>query len=134
MTVIYQQRISRADLQANPTVLYVFGDNMDRVGRGGQAKEMRGEPNAVGIPTKWGPYMEFTDANIDSPAIRGAWRAASIRLRKHLDARGVIVVPLEGIGTGLANLPTNAPAMFNELKRVGDALGINLTGACNHER
>ena len=50
--VIYQHRIFRKDLKNNPTVLYLFGDNRLRKGLGGQAREMRGEPNALGIRTK----------------------------------------------------------------------------------
>jgi hypothetical protein len=53
--IIYQSRIYRADLRANPDVLYVFGDNAIRRGYGGQAGEMRGEPNARGVATKWSP-------------------------------------------------------------------------------
>ena len=37
------------------TTVFVFGDNMERCGFGGQAAAMRGEPNAVGVPTKWAP-------------------------------------------------------------------------------
>jgi hypothetical protein len=47
--------IYRRDLRANPESLYLFGDNTKRVGIGGQAREMRGEPNAVGIATKNAP-------------------------------------------------------------------------------
>lgn len=35
MPIIYQSRIYRADLRANPSVLYVFGDNPQRVGFSG---------------------------------------------------------------------------------------------------
>ncbi len=53
--------ISRLDLQANPNITFLFGDNVadhgkpldQRIGKGGQAAEMAGEPNAVGIPTLW---------------------------------------------------------------------------------
>lgn len=44
--------IKREKVRANPDVLYLFGDNDIRKGFGGQAKEMRGEPNAMGISTK----------------------------------------------------------------------------------
>ena len=61
-----QKFITRADLQANPKRLYLFGDNVMRAGLGGQAKEMRGEPNAVGVATKKAPHRGhlayFTDA------------------------------------------------------------------------
>ena len=50
MPVVRQKRIVRAELQANPHVLYLFGDNDQRDGYGGQAAEMRdeetGEPGA----------------------------------------------------------------------------------------
>lgn len=32
--------------------IYLFGDNLLRKGLGGQAKEMRGEPNTLGIVSK----------------------------------------------------------------------------------
>lgn len=41
--------IKRQDLKSNPNTQYLFGDNLKRSGFGGQAKEMRGEPNAIGI-------------------------------------------------------------------------------------
>lgn len=40
MIVIKQFRIYRKDIQANPHILYIFGDNLDRKGFGGQAAEM----------------------------------------------------------------------------------------------
>lgn len=49
MPVVKQDQIMRRDLLDNQDKLYVFGDNMVRRGFGGQAREMRGEPNAVGI-------------------------------------------------------------------------------------
>lgn len=52
MIVLHQKFIFREDLQANPDVYYLFGDNVERRGLGGQAKEMRGEPNAIGVATK----------------------------------------------------------------------------------
>ena len=57
MPLVHQKLILNADLRANPDVLYLFGDNVLRVGFGGQAKEIRGEPNAVGVRTKHRPNM-----------------------------------------------------------------------------
>jgi hypothetical protein len=69
MTVITQKFIFRSDLKSNPDVMYLFGDNNERVGMGGQAKEMRGEPNAHGIRTKWLPTYNpdafFSDSQFD---------------------------------------------------------------------
>lgn len=57
MPLIYQKMIFRKDLKTNPDKLYVFGDNVERQGLRGQAAEMRGEPNAIGFPTKWFPKL-----------------------------------------------------------------------------
>jgi hypothetical protein len=64
--IIYQKYIKREDLRANPTVLYVFGDNEARTGLGGQAKEMRGEPNAVGIATKASPWVFWDETDLST--------------------------------------------------------------------
>ena len=44
--------ITRDKIKENPDVLYLFGDKLLRKGLGGQAKEMRGEPNTLGIVSK----------------------------------------------------------------------------------
>jgi len=54
MGIRTEKHITRQMLRAEPGTLWVFGDNLQRKGLGGQAKEMRGEPNAIGIPTKKG--------------------------------------------------------------------------------
>jgi hypothetical protein len=62
----FAEFITRASCRANPDKTFLFGDNAIHAGFGGQAaKEMRGEPNAIGIPTKFYPNMRddsfFTD-------------------------------------------------------------------------
>lgn len=114
MPLITCDNITRNIVRANPSRLFVFGDNMARAGFGGQALAMRGEPNAVGIPTKWKPSMApdafFTDADFD------AWLAASqpdfARLAGHLRANGIVVWPAAGIGTGRAQLERRAPRIW----------------------
>jgi hypothetical protein len=109
--VVYQRRIYRVDMQANPDVYYLFGDNEMRVGVGGQAKEMRGEPNAIGIRTKakplFAPDVYWHDATLirNKKLIDEDFEVAYTKsLLGHL-----LVVPLDGIGTGYALLPQNAP-------------------------
>lgn len=117
MPIEYRKFISRQMLRDEPEKLFVFGDNLRRKGFGGQAREMRGEPNAVGIPTKIAPSMHpnafFTDRHID------AWKRESAhdieRLRKHA---GKIVWPKDGIGTGLARLDIKAPGIFDAIERL----------------
>lgn len=109
--LLFQYRIYRSDLELNPHVIYCFGDNDEKVGKGGQAKECRGEPNALGIPTKKGPginddcyyYDSEYDENIRK--IERAFTALEIELKKGT----VVVLPTEGFGTGLAMLKVNAP-------------------------
>lgn len=55
MPVKYLAWITRDMLRKEPEARFVFGDNAYRKGFGGQAKEMRGEPNALGVATKWYP-------------------------------------------------------------------------------
>lgn len=113
--IVYQSRIVREDLRSNPTVLYVFGDNLARSGMGGQAGEMRGMPNAVGVATKKAPGNRdgdfFTDDEYQENIswMRGdfdrAWNAAHDRCR-------IVVIPMDGIGTGLSAMPTKCPRTF----------------------
>lgn len=111
--------ITRSMLRANPDMLFVFGDNMLGTGFGGQAAEMRGEPNAVGIPTKRAPRMTpnafFSDQ--DLPDALQAFEAPFRRLHAHLEAGGTIVMPEAGIGTGFARLAEKAPSIHEALER-----------------
>ena len=86
------RRYTRAEIKANPDKLYVFGDNMARVGLGGQAKEARGEPNSVGIPTKWRPGKNDGDyfSNQDWVEVVPAFREAFAQLNAHVQAGGVV--------------------------------------------
>ena len=61
--IILQAAIYRLDLRSNPSIQFVFGDNEVRQGYAGQALEMRGEPNAIGIATSRAPSVPWTDKN-----------------------------------------------------------------------
>jgi hypothetical protein len=114
--IIKQTYIHRIDLQANPLVCYLFGDNLRGMGFSGQAREMRGEPNGFGIPTKKAPNMHkgsfFTDEEFraNKAAIDTALGLA-LNWADNL-GNGVVVVPLDGLGTGLAELDRRAPKTF----------------------
>ena len=115
MPLIFQKRIYRADLKANPDVLYVFGDNEQHVGMGGQAGEMRGEPNALGVPTLKAPGEHWTDDNYAHQCAVIDTHLYPVRLA--LQAGDVVVFPLDGIGTGIAQLPQCAPRTFQYLTK-----------------
>lgn len=105
MALLYQKHIKRSDLQANPSVMYVFGDNVQRWGKKGQSFEMRGEPNAHGIATKWAPSMEpgsfFENHQFDE--VEKILMADLLPVFERLQDSRIVVWPLMGIGTGLAS-------------------------------
>ena len=133
MPILKQRRIEPHHCKANPTWLYVFGDNMARAGRAGQAI-IRDEPNAVGIPTKHAPstadraYFEDADlqpkwAHLDKPSpVKIAIDAAFAKLAAHLEADGTVIFPADGVGTGMAQLQTRAPAILNYINARIDQL------------
>ena len=114
--LIIQKHIFRSDIRNNRFLLYIFGDNLHRTGFGGQAKEMRGEPNSFGFATKRNPDhcvgSYFSDTKecfdiIDSEfeSLRREWSG------KNNSYKGV-VFPEDGIGTGLSKMPEVSPRLF----------------------
>lgn len=118
MPLVFKDHISRADLLAQPDALFVFGDNERRIGMGGQAKECRGEPNAVGVATKRSPSMNesemWSDADFDRCA--NVIDADMAPLFDHIKNGGMVVFPRAGIGTGLSQLPTRAPRIMDHIR------------------
>jgi len=108
MPVRYVKWITRDMLRAAPRTTFVFGDNTIRVGFGGQAAEMRGEPNALGVATLYRPG-EFYRAG--DPAALAAVMYDLDKVARVLAVGGDIVAPLDGLGTGLARLPEHSPAL-----------------------
>lgn len=118
--VIIIDRYTRALILSNPTVLFAFGDNLARVGYGGQAAEARGCLNAVGIPTKASPTEYLFDADFENnlDRIKIPILEAFVRLRSHLTAGGTMVWPKDGVGTGLARLHITGPRIFAAIEGV----------------
>ena len=118
--------ITREFVQANPDRIFLFGDNLEHVGMGGQAAAMRGEPNAIGIPTKKSPSMSdeafFTDYEFDSNcveidmAITGLWDLWLDHVATFCTDDIPVVIPSDGLGTGLAELDKRAPKTFSYLE------------------
>lgn len=119
MPVIFQKIIKREDLKNNPAAIYVFGDNEEGKGYGGQAAEMRDEDNAFGIPTKRKPMMtpdSFWSDN-DFKRVKPIIDDLFSILYAYLDSNNVVVFPSDGIGTGMARLETKAPKIFNYINK-----------------
>lgn len=135
-TLIYKKFISRADIQSTfPTHIYLFGDNMKRVGMGGQAASMRGEPNSFGVPTKWLPDNRdtsyFCDEDFPGPVENAINFPLNLAFAWLLHT-GKVVVPRDGLGTGLSELPTRAPKIYNYIE-YKIALLAKFAETVNHE-
>jgi hypothetical protein len=116
--IIWKGRITRDRLRNHPTDVWLFGDNVQRHGLGGMAAEMRGEPNAVGVATKWKPTMNrdafFSDLGYDD--IIDIMRIDLERASNLVALLGGRIIVPAGIGQGLAALPSRAPLVWNWLK------------------
>ena len=118
-----RERITRQDLHAEPDKIFLFGDNLKQTGYGGQAKEMRGEENAAGIPTKKAPSNRedsfFTDKEFD------ANKKAIDEAFDKIPPGKTIVIPRGGIGTGLARLEEKAPQTYAYLNAKLSEIGFD---------
>lgn len=106
--------------QANPNTLFVFGDNMIKKGRNGQAV-IRDCDNSFGIATKVLPSMSpssyFSD---DNPAHlkRVKEDLEMLLMTKLAGVYKNIAFPSRGLGTGLARLETKAPHILAEMNAI----------------
>lgn len=114
------QFITREYVRENRDKLFLFGDNLERRGYGGQAAAMRDEPNAIGIPTKKSPnntagaFISDSEFEQNKAAIDAAFAEIS---RSVSDSIRVIVIPSDGLGTGRAQLENRAPRTFAYLQQ-----------------
>jgi len=136
MPIKYQKWIERSDLHNNPEDVYIFGDNYARQGLCGQAKAMRGEPNALGIATKRTPYHNNEDAYFSDDNFFMHTYSLSVEFGKAnvaLKEGKTVVIPSDGIGTGLSKVPEKAPQVHTYIemavmvleRRYGMLLGVD---------
>jgi hypothetical protein len=115
--VLYSGWYSPALCQRHPEKAFVFGDNLRRFGKGGQAI-IRDEENAVGVATKRKPAMTeasfFAEGNEDDldAVLDDIGRVWSM-----LKAGKVVVIPVTGdglvsLGRERAELPERAPSIY----------------------
>lgn len=101
--------------QTYKQMIFVFGDNMQREGKGGQAC-IRDEFNSVGIRTKVNPdrytYSYFSDDQYSKYAKIIEYDIANI---KDLLSYHHIVLSKNGYGNGLAELDIRAPKLYSHL-------------------
>lgn len=92
----------------NPDSLFIFGDNLERIGMGGQAI-IREQPNAIGIATKKSISEVFTDEEYENNCKLIDEDIARVINYYNTQGFSKIVFPFQGLGTGLASLQLSAP-------------------------
>jgi len=116
MPLKFVDHYTRSEIQSHPDWLYVFGDNFERKGLGGQAGQARGEPNACGIATKRRPSRDEDAYLIDGDY--DEWKRATVdayqKIEQQLTSGGIVVWP-NGIGMGRAEMPARAGKIYTQL-------------------
>lgn len=112
--IITRKFITRDYVRENSEYGFIFGDNVERKGLGGQAYHMRGEPNSFGVATKWSPGAGDDDYFKDHEF--RAWMVIdrdlfTIELEMFGEGK-TFILPEDGIGTGLSDMPNRCPKLF----------------------
>jgi len=123
---IQESWYSLKECAENPKKLYIFGDNTIRVGMGGQAM-IRPAKNSIGIATKMLP-SNAKDAFF-SDTTEQAWILAGdiADMFQAFEDGGydILVLPADGLGTGLSQMPEKSPELFKWLNQsLSNLLGI----------
>ena len=103
-------------LRNNPDKIFVFGDNSVRKGKKGQAV-VRDEPNAYGIATKTYPSLRYDAFFSDKDEEFKLVEEDLLELLRKAEAPNAptVVFPYWGIGTGLANMKSRSPKLWEHL-------------------
>lgn len=117
-----RDHITRNDVRAEKNKIFLFGDNLAQRGFGGQAAEMRGEENSLGIPTKKLP-SNSKDAFFTDKEFAANIKAIDEAFGK-IPPDKIVVIPKAGLGTGLAGLEEKAPQTFAYLNEKLSELGF----------
>ena len=114
-----QKIFSVKDCNNNPNKIYIFGDNLCGVGKGGQAI-IRDCHNAFGIPTKRTPSMGsnafFSDNFDEYEAVKS--KIEQLILLASCKKTTIFVFPKAGLGTGLARMNQTSPKLFKYMNRM----------------
>ena len=137
MVIIVFQKFfyTREDVKKNKDSLYLYGENNrdkgfepknpgDRGWQNSTQAVIRGEPNTVGIRTVWYTHgrtsMRDTILKDNINLIKTDIKEVIVKLKSGKYKR--LVLPYDGIGTGVANLPKYAPITYHYLLSMLDLL------------
>lgn len=103
--------ITGDEIRKSENTIYVFGDNLEQWGEGGQALVARRfvkKRKAMGIPTKRSPKTSvsacFSDQDDEIKAVKQAFREIVKQIKK-----GKKIIFFPGIGEGRADLKNRSP-------------------------
>ena len=112
-----------ADVSNIPNKIFIFGDNLQGTGKGGQAV-IRGLANARGIPSKRKPERTpesyFSDSTFEQN--KRDINNAFLAIPKGSD----IILAQDGLGSGRAKLEKEAPETWAYLQGIITYIEINL--------
>lgn len=93
--------VTKEFLRANPNVVFVFGDNLLRYGKGGAAK-LRDEPNTYGFITKKAPNNK-DESFYRLEEYRTVFSDEMVKLFTEIQSNRDKIYLISKIGSGLAN-------------------------------
>lgn len=109
MPVVFQKIIRNEDLRRNPRVLYAYPTNLQNIRTIGLSAECWGEPNAVGIATRYSPIEAFGDSIAEILAQKTSIDRCFKPLFATCRAGGIVIWPSPSFDT---DLPLKAPTTY----------------------
>lgn len=115
LITLVSRRYSIEQCRINFDCLFIYGDNLERIGTAGQAC-IREQINAVGLCTKKKPGGNsedyFTDKEFDENCILIDEEIEKIKKYMEEKEYKAIGFPWMGLGTGLSAMQTKCPKTF----------------------
>ena len=118
MGVVFKEWITPGMMAKYPRSIFVFGDNVERRGRGGLAGVCRGRPNSLGVATKWrgGRRPEDFFSDDDFTACFKVICDDLAKVEEVLFYKGEVIFPTAPLGSGLSEMPERCPKLFAAMR------------------
>lgn len=113
--ILVSRKFSVEQCRVNFDTLFIYGDNLERVGMGGQAI-IREQKNSLGFVTKKAPGAGKDDYFTDEEFAENCKiiEEEIVKIKKYADEYDykAIAFPFMGLGTGLSEMPLRCPQTF----------------------
>ena len=129
MSVRIQKKwYERSKVATDDYAVYLFGENYAQEGTAYIASAtqavIRGLPNAIGIPTKNDMFTDKDHSYLTDKQYVQFRKSTIGAIGKAMKSGKIIVIPVDGIGTGAAQLAQRAPRCFAFLSGVLNTLAL----------